>query len=46
MGGLGGSFAYGDTATGLAFALTKNRLTPDFDLATEVIGIVTQAVAG
>ena len=45
VGGLGGSFAYGDTATGLAFALTKNRLTPDFGLATEVIGIVTEAVA-
>ena len=42
VGGLGGSFAYGDTATGLAFALTKNRLTPDFGLATEVIGIVTK----
>jgi len=45
VGGLGGSFAYGDTATGLAFALTKNRLTPDFGLATEVVGIVTEAVS-
>jgi CubicO group peptidase (beta-lactamase class C family) len=45
VGGLGGSFAYGDTATGLAFALTKNRLAPDFGLATEVIGIVTEAVS-
>ena len=46
VGGLGGSFAFGDTATGLAFALTKNRLTPDFGLAVEVIGIVTEAVSG
>jgi len=45
VGGVGGSFAYGDTATGLAFALTKNRLTPDFGLATEVIGIVAGAVS-
>jgi CubicO group peptidase (beta-lactamase class C family) len=43
LGGVGGSFAYGDTATGLAFALTKNRLTLDFSLATEVIGVVTEA---
>jgi CubicO group peptidase (beta-lactamase class C family) len=45
VGGLGGSFAFGDTSTGLAFALTKNRLTVDFGLATEIIGIVTDAVA-
>jgi CubicO group peptidase (beta-lactamase class C family) len=25
IGGVGGSFAYGDTASGIAFALTKNR---------------------
>ena len=34
------------TATGLAFARTKNRLTADFSLATEIIGIVTEAVSG
>ncbi|MGH9271847.1 MAG: serine hydrolase domain-containing protein, partial [Ilumatobacteraceae bacterium] len=45
MGGVGGSFAYADTATGVAFALTKNRLTPDFAAAEQVAGIVTRAVA-
>ncbi len=45
VGGMGGSFAFGDTATGLAFALTKNRLTLDFSLATEIIGVVTEAVS-
>ncbi|WP_326654411.1 MULTISPECIES: serine hydrolase domain-containing protein [unclassified Streptomyces] len=43
MGGAGGSFAYGDTATGIAFALTKNRLTADFSAAMELIGIVNEA---
>jgi hypothetical protein len=46
MGGVGGSFAYADTATGTTFALTKNRLTPDFGVAEQVAGIVTRAVAG
>ena len=41
MGGAGGSYAYGDTATGIAFAVTKNRLTPDFSAAERLIGIVT-----
>jgi CubicO group peptidase (beta-lactamase class C family) len=45
MGGVGGSFAYADTATGVAFALTKNRLTADFSAAQQVSGIVTGAVA-
>ena len=44
MGGVGGSFAYADTDTGISFALTKNRLTPDFSAATRVAGIVTTAV--
>jgi CubicO group peptidase (beta-lactamase class C family) len=43
VGGVGGSFAYGDTATGVAFALTKNRLTDDFSAATELIQVVTAA---
>src|SRR2546428_6755610 len=34
VGGVGGSFAFGDTATGLAFALTKNRLTSDFNASS------------
>jgi CubicO group peptidase (beta-lactamase class C family) len=45
VGGVGGSHAYADTATGTAFALTKNRLAPSFDTAEEVAGIVTRAVA-
>ena len=44
MGGVGGSFAYADTATGVAFALTKNRLTPDFSAAERIAGIVTKAI--
>jgi CubicO group peptidase (beta-lactamase class C family) len=44
MGGVGGSFAYADTATGVAFALTKNRLTADFSAAQRISGIVTEAV--
>ncbi len=45
IGGVGGSYAYADTATGVAFALTKNRLTADFGAAEQVAGIVTRAVA-
>jgi CubicO group peptidase (beta-lactamase class C family) len=45
LGGAGGSFAYADTATGIAFALTKNRLTPDFTVATQISQIVTKAVS-
>ena len=45
VGGIGGSYAYADTATGTTFALTKNRLAPGFDTAEQVAGIVTNAVA-
>jgi CubicO group peptidase (beta-lactamase class C family) len=45
MGGAGGSFAYGDTATGVAFGLTKNRLTADFTAAAQISQIVTDAVS-
>src|SRR5919107_3243499 len=45
VGGVGGSHAYADTATGTTFALTKNLLTPSFDTAEQVAGIVTKAVA-
>jgi CubicO group peptidase (beta-lactamase class C family) len=45
-GGVGGSYAYADTATGIAFALTKNRLTPGFDAAERVARIVTEAING
>jgi len=44
MGGAGGSFAFADTATGLAFALTKNRLTFDFDAASGLGNLVAAAV--
>jgi CubicO group peptidase (beta-lactamase class C family) len=46
VGGVGGSHAYADTATGVTFALTKNRLTPSFDTAEQVARIVTRALAG
>ena len=45
VGGVGGSFAYGDSATGIAFALNKNRLTADFSAATETIRTVNEALA-
>jgi CubicO group peptidase (beta-lactamase class C family) len=41
IGGVGGSFAFGDTATGVAFALTKNRLTQDFNAAAELSQLVS-----
>jgi len=40
IGGSGGSFAYGDHAKGVSCAVTKNLLTPDFNSATQIIGIV------
>jgi CubicO group peptidase (beta-lactamase class C family) len=43
--GVGGSHAYADTRTGTTFALTKNRLAPNFDTAEKVAEIVTKAVA-
>jgi CubicO group peptidase (beta-lactamase class C family) len=45
IGGVGGSYAYADTATGTTFALTKNRLTASFDTAERVASIVTNAAA-
>ena len=44
-GGVGGSYAYADPATGIAFALTKNRLTADFSAAEQVAGIVMKTAA-
>src|SRR6184192_1681430 len=40
VGGVGGSFAFGDSKTGITFALTKNRLTQDFSAAERVIQLV------
>jgi CubicO group peptidase (beta-lactamase class C family) len=45
MGGVGGSYAYADTETGIAFALTKNRLSADFGVAEQVTGIVARTLA-
>jgi CubicO group peptidase (beta-lactamase class C family) len=42
VGGAGGSFACGDTASGIAFAVTKNRLTADFSTATELSRLITE----
>ena len=44
VGGAGGSFACGDTATGIAFAVTKNRLTSDFSAATQLSQLITAAL--
>lgn len=42
--GVGGSHASADTATGIAFALTKNRFTTtDFSTAAHIAEIVTRA---
>ncbi len=41
VGGAGGSFACGDTASGIAFAVTKNRLTSDFSAASQLSQLVT-----
>jgi hypothetical protein len=45
IGGVGGSHAYANTATGIAYCLTKNRLAPSFETAEQVGGIVTAAYA-
>jgi CubicO group peptidase (beta-lactamase class C family) len=46
IGGFGGSFACGDTATGISFAVTKNRLSPDFSAVTQLRQLVNEAVSG
>ncbi|MGH9120108.1 MAG: serine hydrolase domain-containing protein [Acidimicrobiales bacterium] len=43
VGGAGGSFAFGDPATGVAFGLTKNVLSLDFTTATELVELVRKA---
>jgi CubicO group peptidase (beta-lactamase class C family) len=45
MGGVGGTWACADTATGTAIAVAKNRLTADFSTSERVTGIVADAVA-
>ncbi|MFJ6080047.1 serine hydrolase domain-containing protein [Streptomyces sp. NPDC092369] len=44
--GGGGSYAYADPARGVAFALTKTRLVPNFDTALSVTSILADHLAG
>jgi CubicO group peptidase (beta-lactamase class C family) len=44
--GGGGSYAYADPARGVAFALTKTRLVPNFDTALSVTAILADHLAG
>ncbi|HZA82056.1 MAG TPA: serine hydrolase, partial [Actinomycetes bacterium] len=39
--GVGGSFACGDTATGIAWAVTKNRISNDFATAIQLGQVIT-----
>jgi CubicO group peptidase (beta-lactamase class C family) len=41
LGGVGGSFACGDTATGVAWAVTKNRISGDFSTSTRLGQLIT-----
>jgi CubicO group peptidase (beta-lactamase class C family) len=43
VGGVGGSFACGDTATGIAWAVTKNRISNDFSTSTRIGQLITGA---
>ncbi|HYN16655.1 MAG TPA: serine hydrolase domain-containing protein [Actinomycetes bacterium] len=42
VGGVGGSFACGDAATGVAWAVTKNRVSNDFSTSTQLGGLITR----
>jgi CubicO group peptidase (beta-lactamase class C family) len=41
LGGVGGSFACGDTATGTAWAVTKNRVSSDFSTSIRLAQLIT-----
>lgn len=43
VGGVGGSYACANRATGVAYALTKNRLAPDFATAGRIGAIIAEA---
>jgi hypothetical protein len=42
-GGVGGSFACGDTATGTAWAVTKNRISNDFSTSIQLGQLIADA---
>jgi CubicO group peptidase (beta-lactamase class C family) len=44
VGGVGGGFACFDTATGITFALTKNRLAQDFNASAQISQLVAEAL--
>ncbi|WGY00817.1 serine hydrolase domain-containing protein [Nocardioides sp. QY071] len=44
--GGGGSRAFAHPATGTSFALTKNRLVPDFGTAERLVQVVTEGLRG
>jgi len=44
LGGVGGSFACGDTASGIAWAVTKNRVSNDFSTSTRLGQLITGAL--
>ena len=46
MAGVGGGYAWADTATGTAVAVNKNLLTGDFDVAARIGEIVAKHVGG
>ena len=46
MAGVGGGYAWADTATGTAVAVNKNLLTADFDVAARIGEIVAKHVGG
>jgi CubicO group peptidase (beta-lactamase class C family) len=43
LGGVGGSFACGDTASGVAWAVTKNRVSNDFSTSNQLGQLITGA---
>jgi CubicO group peptidase (beta-lactamase class C family) len=43
IGGAGGSWACGDPATGLSFAITKNLLSMDFSTATDLGKLIAES---
>jgi CubicO group peptidase (beta-lactamase class C family) len=45
MAGAGGTAAYADTDTGIAFAVTKNRLTGHYDSVDRIAEIIMKAAA-